>query len=107
MTSPLEENNNPRYIAGVSDEPKQMLQPITGYVYEPLLTLEKACEPLLDIIDRLEAHIWVAKQNSKNLADGLTEDESASIRLYTMEWDTAADKPRSSLYSQLNRTLKQ
>ncbi|CAF1660384.1 unnamed protein product [Adineta ricciae] len=24
-----------------------------------------------------------------------------------MEWDTAADKPRSSLYSQLNRTLKQ
>ena len=107
MGTSLFEFINHRYLSGVSDEPKQLLQPITGYVYEPLLPLEKACEPLLDIIDRLEAHIWIAKQNSKNPADGLTEDESASIRLYTMEWDTAVDKPRSSLYSQLNRTLKQ
>ena len=63
-----------------------MLQPITGYVQEPLLPLEEACEPLLPIIPRLEVNIWVAKQNSKEPADDLTEDESATIRLYTMEW---------------------
>ena len=97
---------NPRYMLGLSDEPKQTLQPITGYIYEPILPLEEACEPLHSIVPRLQANIWVAKQNSKNPADGLTEDESAAIRLYTMEWDTHPDEPRGSLYAHLNRTLK-
>ena len=97
---------NPRYMLGLSDEPKQTLQPITGYIYEPILPLEEACEPLQSIVPRLQANIWVAKQNSKNPADGLTEDESAAIRLYTMEWDTHPDEPRGSLYAHLNRTLK-
>jgi hypothetical protein len=98
MTDTSFEFINPRYLAGISDEPKQLLQ--------PLLSLEEACEPLIPIVPRLQAHIWVAKQNSKNPADGLTQDESAAIRLYTMEWDAGADEPRSSLYSHLNRTLK-
>ena len=98
---------NQRYLAGISDEPKQILQPITGYVHEPLLPLEEACEPLLPIVPRLVVNIWVAKQNSKQPADGLTQDESAAIRLYTMEWDTDPDEPRGSLYAHLNRTLKQ
>ena len=34
--------------------------------------------------------------------DGLTIDESAAIRLYTIEWQ----KPHRSLYSMLNETLK-
>ena len=87
--------------------PNKCLQPITGYVHEPLLSLEEACEPLLPIISRLEVNIWVAKQNSKEPADGLTEDESAAIRLYTMEWDTSTNEDRGSLYAHLNRTLKQ
>jgi hypothetical protein len=106
MTDTSFEFINPRYLAGISDEPKQLLQPISGYAREPLLSLEEACEPLIPIVPRLQAHIWVAKQNSKNPADGLTQDESAAIRLYTMEWDAGADEPRSSLYSHLNRTLK-
>jgi hypothetical protein len=97
---------NERYLLGISDEPKQLLQPIAGYAREPLLPLEEACEPLISIVPRLAAHIWVAKQNSKNPADGLTEDESAAIRLYTMEWDTGPDEPHTSLYSNLNNTLK-
>ena len=76
---------NRRYLSGLSDEPKQILQPISGYTHEPLLTLEEACEPLHNIVPRLPAHIWVAKQNSKNPHDELTQDESAAIRLYTME----------------------
>ncbi len=42
----------------------------------------------------------------KNPTGGLTQDKSAAIRLYTMEWDTGADEPRGSLYVHLNRTLK-
>jgi hypothetical protein len=98
---------NPRYLLGIFDEPKQLLQPISGYAHEPLLPLEKACEPLLDIVPRLPPHIWVAKQNSKNPADGLTQDESAAIRLYTMEWDDGPNGERGSLYSHLNHTLKE
>jgi len=106
MDTNSDENINRRYVSGLSDEPKQLLQPISGYTHEPLLSLEEACEPLLNIVSRLPAHIWVAKQNSQNPADGLTQDESAAIRLYTMEWDSGANEPRSSLYIHLNRTLK-
>lgn len=107
MQTPSFEYINPRYLSGIVDEPKQLLQPIAGYAHEPLLSLEEACEPLTDLVPRLEAHIWVAKQNSKQPADGLTEDESAAIRLYTMEWDSGCDESRCSLYTHLNRTLKQ
>lgn len=98
---------NQRYLSTIADEPRQILQPISGYASEPLLSLEEACQPLLSIIPRLEAYTWVAKQNSKNPADGLTQDESAAIRLYTMEWDNDCDEVRGSLYANLNRTLKQ
>lgn len=98
---------NPRYTFGIDDEHNQILQPISGYAQEPLLPLEEACEPLHTIVPRLEAYVWVAKQNSKNPADGLTQDESAAIRLYTMEWDSVEADTRASLYAHLNRTLKQ
>ncbi|CAF3773633.1 unnamed protein product [Rotaria socialis] len=102
----LLESVNPRYISGIGDEPKQVLQPITGYVHEPLLSLEETCEPLVNVVPRLPAHIWVAKQNSKALEDDLTQDESAAIRLYTMEWDHIPEQPLASVYMHLNRTLK-
>jgi hypothetical protein len=106
MDTNLDETINPRYLSSLSDEPKQILQPISGYTRVPLLSLEEACEPLLNIVPNLPAHIWVAKQNSKNPADELTQDESAAIHLYTMEWDGTADEARASLYVHLNRTLK-
>jgi hypothetical protein len=98
---------NPRYLLSFGDEPKQLLQPISGYAHEPLLSLEEACQPLLNIVPSLPPHIWVAKQNSKHPDDGLTPDESAAIRLYTMEWDAGPDEGRGSLYAHLNRTLKE
>jgi hypothetical protein len=107
MTDPSFEYINPRYLLGIADEPKQLLEPIAGYAREPLLSLEEACIPVMAIVPRLEVHIWIAKQNSRNPADGLTQDESAAIRLYTMEWDTGDGDERSSLYAHLNRTLKQ
>lgn len=98
---------NHRYLSGFGDEPRQFLQPISGYANEPLLSLEQACQPLVSIVPRLEPHVWVAKQNSKDPADGLTQDESAAIRLYTMEWEGDGKEVRGSLYTHLNRTLKQ
>jgi hypothetical protein len=107
MRTNLFESINPRYLEGISDEPKQLLQPISGYTREPLLPLEEACEPLITLVPRLKAYIWIAKKNSKNPANGLTQDESAAIRLYTMEWDAGDSEPRGSLYTHLNRTLKE
>jgi hypothetical protein len=98
---------NQRYLSGIIDEPKQLLQPILGYALEPLLPLEDACQSILTIVPNLATHIWIAKENSKQPSDGLTQDESAAIHLYTMEWDANVHETRESLYSHLNRTLKQ
>jgi hypothetical protein len=79
------------------------LGPIVGYAEEPLLPLFKACAPLTDIIHNLSFYIQIAINETPEVPpNGLTIDESASIRLYTMEWDG----PHRSLYSMLNHTLK-
>jgi hypothetical protein len=94
---------NPRLRTSIRDEPKQMLQPISGYEDEPLLPLEEACKPLEQIIDKeLQQNITIAKLNATEPEDGLTQDESASIHLYTMEWKVQ----ENSLYAVLNRTLR-
>ena len=98
---PLRQKN----IRLISQNPsnKTQLSPITGYAQVPLLPLTEACAPLIDTIDDLPAHISTALETTpKEPADGLTRDEAASIRLYTIEWQTSA----KSLYSVLNRTLK-
>lgn len=96
-------DTNPRLRADIRSEPKQMLQPISGYEDEPVLPLEEACKPLEKILDKeLAQNIMIAKMNSTDPEDGLTPDESASIHLYTMEWRT----PENSLYAVLNRTLR-
>ncbi|CAF1621078.1 unnamed protein product, partial [Didymodactylos carnosus] len=98
---------SPHYLVDIAENPKQILEPIFGYASEPLLSLEEACEPLLPIVVRLPVYIHIAKEESKDPADGLTQEESAAIRLYTIEWDPDDDDPHASLYSRLNRTLKQ
>ncbi|CAF1097862.1 unnamed protein product [Rotaria sordida] len=95
---------NPRLLANIQDESGQMLKPISQYAKEPLVSLEEACRPLKDIIDEeLEQNIQIAKINSGSPPDGLTQDESAAIHLYTMEWDVT----EKSLYAILNRRLRE
>ena len=78
------------------------LGPVMGYAEEPLLPLFKACVPLTDIIHNLSFYVEMAlKETSEEPPDGLTIDESAAIRLYTMEWD----ETYPSLYLMLNHTL--
>ena len=96
------ESPNPRFLSNVQDEPTNILQPIAGYEREPLVSLEDACQPLYSLIDDLPQNIWISKQNCRNPEDNLTQDESASIHLYTMEWTDS----QQSLYAKLNRTLR-
>lgn len=82
---------------------QNILDPIVGYAQEPLLPLADACAPLVHIVHNILIYVMVALQNTPDdPPDGLTHDESASIRLYTMEWT----KTHNSLYSILNETLK-
>ncbi|CAF4131029.1 unnamed protein product, partial [Adineta steineri] len=94
---------NPRFLVDIRHEPKQILEPISGYEQEPLLSLEEACQSLENILGmELNLYITVAKLNSQEPKDGLTQDESASIYLYTMEWN----ETENSLYAILNQTLR-
>jgi hypothetical protein len=87
----------------IIDDIKTDLSPIVEYAQEPLLPLFKACAPLNNILHNLSLYIQLAlNETSEQPPDGLTIDESAAIRLYTIEWDT----PHQSLYSMLNYTLK-
>lgn len=97
------EHRHDRLIIQDSESSALLLRPIIGYAQEPLLPLADACEPLIPIVHDIHTYISRALEHTANEpADGLTCDESAAIRLYTMEWDNADD----SLYSILNHTLQ-
>lgn len=83
-------------------EPDKMLLPLEGYHECPLVSLEEAIVPLKLLVPDIERKAWIAKQNSTSPTDRLKPDESAAIRLYTMEWA----KQEESLYYILNSTLR-
>ncbi len=79
------------------------LDSIVEYTEEPLLPLAEACSPLVNIIHDLSVYIRLAlSKTPQEPPDGLTFNESAAIRLYTIEWEES----HPSLYSTLNSTLK-
>ncbi|CAF1452191.1 unnamed protein product [Adineta ricciae] len=86
----------------VHDE-SEFINPIEGYADEPLLSLVDACEPLTDVLHNLSFYVELAlNETPREPPDRLSVDESAAIRLYTIEWD----KPHRSLYSMVNYHLK-
>ncbi|CAF3367823.1 unnamed protein product [Rotaria socialis] len=90
-------------VSDVNQEPLKMLLPIRGYDSVPLVTLEKAVEPLVSLLPDIQDYVYVAKQRcDEEPADGLSQDESAAIMLYSMEW-TPRDK---CLYYVLNIILR-
>jgi len=98
---PVRRQNTRLLIQHFKDE--KILGPIIGYAQEPLLPLADACAPLITIVHSIMTCVSVALMCTLDKpADGLTHDEAASIRLYTMEW-TDGNK---SLYSILNHTLR-
>ena len=94
---------NPRLARDpIEEEPSQLLTAIRGYEKEPLVSLKEACESLRTILDDPDHYVHIAITNSQKPVDHLTPDESASIHLYTIEWNVSDQ----SLYAILNRTLR-
>jgi hypothetical protein len=89
-------------ITDCSEELHQFLSPIWGYDSVPLVSLEEAVQPLVLFLPAVQSHVYSAKQNCTDPADGLTQDESAAIMLYTMSWEPL-DR---CLYHALNTTLR-
>jgi hypothetical protein len=94
-----------KYVLRFSDfttQPGRMLPPIQGYENMPLVSLEEAVDPLTSLVPEVERMAWTVKQYHFEGEHGLTDNESASILLYTMEWE-----PREkSFYIILNNTLQ-
>ena len=90
-----------RYTDLEGEPVKRLLAPISGYQTEELVPLEKAVEKVAYLFEEIEGNVWVAKHNCSNPADGLSEDMSASIHLYTMQFGT-----EPSLYHELNKCLR-
>ena len=78
--------HNHRFV-DIAAEPRRMLLPIQGYENMPLVSLEEAVIPLASLVPDVKQMVWIAKQNCIHPKDGLTPNESASIMLYTMEWE--------------------
>jgi hypothetical protein len=89
-----------RRIADVEKEPLEYLSAITGYEEKPIVSIEKAVEPLVSVVPLIQTQTYFAKKICQNPANGLTQDEAASIMLYTMDW-----KPEC-LFTVLNATLR-
>jgi hypothetical protein len=90
-------------VSDINEEPLEMHMPIRGYERMPLVSLEEAIAPLVSILPEIQDYAYVAKQRAKPVpADGLTRDESASIILYSMEWEPHDE----CLYFALNTTLR-
>ena len=96
------QSRNARLLIDEYEAPKTF-GPVIGYAQEPLLPLADACAPLINIVHNISKHVSIAlKHTLHDPSDGLTRDESAAIRLYTMEWTGG----HRSLYFILNKTLE-
>ena len=75
--------------------------PIYGYHSYPLLPLQEALNPVASQIPDLDRYINIAKTECHFPCEhGLTQEESASIYIYTMEWG------ENNLYQILNALLR-
>ncbi|CAF5227903.1 unnamed protein product, partial [Rotaria magnacalcarata] len=83
---------------GDIDASNKRLSPVYGYRSEKLVSIEKALEPILPHIDELPHYIKIAKKHCHFPSEhGLTQDQSAAVYIYTMEWGD------TTLYHVLNK----
>jgi hypothetical protein len=86
----------------VDEEPQTMLPPIQNYENTTLVSLNQAIVPLERIMSDIKHMVDAVKMKSDEPEDGLSRDESNSIRLYSLEWH-----PRThSLFYILNKALR-
>ncbi|CAF1027517.1 unnamed protein product [Adineta steineri] len=90
-------------VSDMVEEPQKMLLPIRGYEKMPTVSLEEAVAPLVSVLPQIQDYAYVAKKRCESVpADDLTRDESASIMLYSMEWEPHEE----CLYFALNAALR-
>lgn len=90
-----------RYSDLTNEPIMRPLCPIDGYQDYPLISLEEAVRPISHYFDSIEKLVQFSKHNCTNPRDGLTQDESAAIHLYTMQSSVGP-----SLYMVLNELLR-
>jgi hypothetical protein len=84
------------------DEPvSRLLVPIRGYEDQPTLPLTDTVQLLSGFLKDIDDYVYVALHNCQNPLDGLNQQESASIQLYTMQFSNGP-----SLYHLLNQSLR-
>jgi hypothetical protein len=106
MTSEYVDDNDVQHWERFSDieaKPCRKLMPIQGYADKPLVSLEEAVEPLVTLVHDIRRMVVCAKWKCANPPpDKLTIDQSAAIKLYSMQW---APKEKC-LFVVLNTTLR-
>ncbi|CAM4775209.1 unnamed protein product [Rotaria magnacalcarata] len=86
---------------GDIDTSNRRRTPVSDYRSEKLVSFEKALEPIVPYIDQLPLHMEKAKRCCRFPSEhGLTQDQSAAVYIYTMEWDG------TTLYRVLNNALR-
>jgi len=89
-------------ITDIAEEPLEFLTAISGYEKMPVVSIEDAVEPLVSTLPLIKSYTYRAKMLCQDPCNGLTQDESASIMLYTMGWESSDE----CLYIVLNATLR-
>ncbi|CAF0772951.1 unnamed protein product [Adineta steineri] len=90
-------------VLDMTQEPHEALSIISEYLETPLVPLDIAVETLAASLPNIESHATMAREHCRDPpADGLTIEESTSIRLYSME-DGFQGTP---LYAVLNGLLR-
>ena len=83
------------------DAESTCLSPVYGYHDRELLPLSKALDPVKHQMKGIDTYIRIAKTACHFPSEhGLTQEESAAIYIYTMDWDDC------SLYRLLNAELR-
>ncbi|CAF1481807.1 unnamed protein product [Rotaria sordida] len=101
MAKAMQPGKNSRFTDLYNEPVDHLLSPIKGYQDKPLVTLTAAIEPVSSFFNEIEDNVMVALHNCQNSANGLNQEESASIHLYTMQFDGGP-----SLYHVLNQSLR-
>lgn len=92
-----------RRFTDFAAEPCTMLMPIQGYEKKLLVSLEEAVEPIAAVVPDVKRMTYVAKEKCKKIKNNkLSLDESASLMLYSMEWEPQEE----CLYYVLNAALR-
>jgi hypothetical protein len=101
MAKAMISDENSRFT-DLFDEPvDRLLSPIRGYQNRPLLSLTETIKPISNLFYEIEDYVYVALHNCQKPNDELTQEESAAIHLYTMQFHGGL-----SLYRLLNQSLR-